>query len=784
MKKLKGNPHPSALKIPDEKGAPENRIRNAYQVFDIAKSIDEEDEKRSKKRSRVFKQYCRFPPTAYSTLKETGKDWQSDVCFGMLSFIVDNNISTFFDMITERRRVAEIVTKHGDPKERSVYSSHISDAFDKVIREWDDFLLNQEQDLLDMHLYGKGIEIREDVEGCMYEHVSADDFKLPKGTKINLKNFDVALLLKTYTIKELWEKIEKKGKSEEDGWNRKSVLNAMWYCRDDWKKKYNSGEDLYKNIMEGNIAVSSHLKENVYTYMLFVKEFDGKLSKFIVLRDYGDIIMSQKKDAPQPSEDFDSEVIKKEGFLFKKEKYKDGIDDLIVVFMDSAGSGMWHNNPSLAEKIYVQCRQYDFTMNAIMDAVKINMSLILQASTQDSSEKLKGLEFDSATVIPADLSFIQHRFQLPTQEGTQAVQFMMLDMFRGIGEYRVSERTDRGEAVTATQNRNDTAEAARISGTQLKRYNEQHTKYYRKIFKALVSLTRGEKDYEHCEKFKTYLKDRGVPESSWKWDNIESINSNLLAGAGSPAQKMQAAEAIIGLLNISPKGEGQARAIEDGIAAAGGRSNVSRYMDKIRPDPSFNQRLAGYENLMLADPFAAPENIQVNPDDDDIYHLSVHFQDMDRTIMLLNENIDKNTLTMTMGEIGARKLLNQGGHVMAHIQKLSRDKAKDQYLKEANSHLNDIQQKSGELQKKMQSALAEQQQAQQTDPSSDPKVQLKLAEHQLQLSHSERMHELELGHTAKKHATDLEHKKEKAAVDIAVTRSKAQQNDNNGTGGK
>ena len=39
----------------------------------------------------------------------------------------------------------------------------------------------------------------------------------------------------------------------------------------------------------------------------------------------------------------------------------------------------------------------DFTMNTIMDAVRINMSLLLKGSTPDAEDKIKSLVFDYTT---------------------------------------------------------------------------------------------------------------------------------------------------------------------------------------------------------------------------------------------------------------------------------------------------------------------------------------------------------------------------------------------------
>lgn len=773
---FRGNADPSALLVPSEFGVtPDSRLRNAWQAWDICDSIETSDRGRSLKRTRIYKAYNRFPPTEYSKLAALGEDWQSNVNFGMLAFVVDNNLSSFFDMLTERVYAADIRTKKGNIKQRKEWSDHISCAFDQMLREWDDFLINQEQCLLDMLLFHKGLEIWEDIEGCCTEHLPADDFLLPDGVKINLSNFDVGLVKRRYTIHELWEKVQNDA-AEERGWNKDAVLNAIRTNREEWKKKYRNNEDFAKDIAEGNIAISSHLKETVDCRILFVKEFkdgeySGKISKFIILRDYGAVISDVSTSPSKKTEEFKQAIIKKEGFLFAKLGYADTIHDIIAVFMDCAGSGMWHRGTSLAEKIFVQCRQYDFTMNAIMDAVKINMSLLLQASTPEAAEKIKALVFGPTTVIPSDVPFVQQRLQLQTTEATQTVQFMMLDMFRGIGEYRVNEGGEKNQQKTATQTTIDSAEAAKLTGTQLKRFNGQHSLYYRKTYKRFVGLKDGEKDFEKLKKFKAYMKENGVPNSAWEYDNIDSITSNMLAGAGSPAQKLNAATQIINLTNISPKDEGQANARDDAIAAVAGRSNVSRYVNKVTPDKTFNERMAGYENQLLANPFVDPKNVQVNPDDHDEYHLGVHFMDMKRTVDLVNASIEKQAMSEYFGQQAMFKLLNQGGHCGAHIENLKRDTGKDDLTKQAVGQLNALQKMTDEMGKKIQAYSAQKQQA--FDPTNDPDIMKKIAMNQLDVAAAQQLQDIHAGGVAAKHQATIENLKEKAATEVAAKRAAA-----------
>lgn len=775
-KKVIQDPNPSALKIPGLQGAPDSRLRNAWQAWDIAKELDRQDDRRAKKRGRIFKAYNRFPPTEYSTLFKQGLNWQSNVNFGMMGYIVDNSLSTYYDLVTERVYAASIKTKHGTLKERGEWSDYISEAFDKVLRHNDDYLLNTEQDLLDMLLYSKGVQMKESKEGCFMEHIPADDFLVPDGTKISFKNFDVCGVKKSYTMHELWDKIKDEASAKEVGWSKDAVIRAMIYARKDWRDQYKGDVNKWaKDVSEGNITLASHLKEHVDTYMIFIKEFSGKITKAIVLRNYEAVLVNERTAGRTPLKDDDRKAkVKEEGFLFYKHEYEEKIANIFSVFMDCAGGGTWHSVKSLGEKVFVQCRQYDMTMNAIMDAVKLNMSLMLQATTSEASEKIKALVFGPYTIIPADVPFVQQRLQLPTTEATQTVQFMMLDMFRGIGEYRIHQQSQTGQAQTATQSQLDAAESAKLSGTQLKRYNNQQTVHLRKIYKWLTELKDGEVDYEYCKMFKEYLRERKVPEKAWDMENIESITSNMIAGAGSPAYKIMAAEKTIEFTNISPKDEGQANAIEDGIAALHGRDNVARYLNKVTPDKTYNEQKAGHENSLLSNPFLSPSDVQVTPDDNDLYHLNVHFTDMERTVNLVNENLEKGTVSEFIAESAAYKLMNQVGHVMAHIDQLSRDKAKDKagYVKAATERLGQIEKNVSMMSKKMQEVKNQKQQAQ-FNPENDPDFQRKVAMNAVDIDHAKKMNEIKEAGVAISHQQRLEADQEKTANAIANDRAKA-----------
>lgn len=768
--KGRGDPNPTALRTVSENGvAPDSRVRNASQAYEIASKLDENNIKRRQKNDRIYKAYNRFPPTEYSKLAAEKRTGESNVNFGMLGFVVDNSVASFYDMLSERTETAEIKTKKGNLKERREWSEKISLRFSEALESWDDFLLNQEQDLLDMHLYGKGVEMWSGKDGFQSEHCAADEILVPDDTKINLSNFTELVVRWTFTLHDLYKAIKEKDSAESMGWNVEAVIEAMRWQRDEWGKRTN--EDWLKDVKEGNITVAGHLKEKIEAYILFIKEYDGKISKHIVLRNYAPLF-SLTRGLTKEKE---NTKIEEAGFLFTRTGMFESYNECFAVFIDNAGSGMWHNTPSLAEKCFVQCRQYDFAMNAIMDAIRINMMLILQGDTAEAEEKLKELVWGPYMILPSGINVSQHRMSLPTQEATNAIQFLMLDMNRGIGNYRIHEKGQGGEAPTATQTKLDASEAAKLTGVQLRRFNKQHTIYYRELYRRFVGLKRGEDGYDIFEQFKEDLEEDGVPKEAWANKNIKSIKSNMLAGAGSPSYKLMAAQQTIQLTNISPKDDGQANAIRDAIAALQGRSNVDRYLPKDqRPDPTWNERIIGFENEAMESPVLNPQNVMVYPSDNHVEHIQGHINDMARTIALVNQSLESGKANKEDMAAAMHKMLNEGGHVNAHLEILGRDTTKKEMVKQFAQDLEGVKREADQLGQQFQKMMKEQADNATGDLENDPEMRKQLALSQIQIDTKQKLANIQLSTKAQNHNLRSEIDKDKAANSIAIERAKAQ----------
>jgi len=437
-----------SLAVLDQDGKPpETRISNASHAWNIANHLRLANIGRENKRIRIYKAYKMFPPTGYSKLAEKRLPWQSDVNYGQLGFIVDNQKSSYYDVITERQACCTIKTKYGNEKERLVNTENITTAFDQALREWPGYLYNAEQDLEEMLLYGKGIGMWDSPMGWMPEHVYLSDLLFPDDIRIDFSNLEEFVRRVRLTPYELYKKIENRAAAEAMGWNVDAAIDAIRFHRA-FSNNRKTREDFFRTISEAGFNWSLSVNQKIDLYEVYWREFDGKISKAIILQDYqpiSDYINSNIKGAGKISED---DVRSQHGFMMLKIGLFNSWDEIMYMLTDSVGSGLFQDIKSQAESAFVACRQYDFTMNSLVDAVRLNSMLMIEGQGPDATKMLKQMEWLPISVMPDGAKFIQNRFQLPVAESMSFMQFFMGDMYRGMGQYRINAPTAGGKQRT------------------------------------------------------------------------------------------------------------------------------------------------------------------------------------------------------------------------------------------------------------------------------------------------------------------------------------------------
>lgn len=768
-----GNDNFSLATLDQDGNAPETRINNASHAWNIANNLRLANIGRENKRIRIYKAYKMFPPTGYSKLAEKRLPWQSDVNYGQLGFIVDNQKSSYYDVITERQACCTIKTKYGNEKERLVNTENITTAFDQALREWPGYLYNAEQDLEEMLLYGKGIGMWDSPLGWMPEHVFLSDLLFPDDIRIDFSNLEEFVRRVRLTPYELYKKIENRAAAEAMGWNVDAAIDAIRFHRA-FTNHRKTREDFFRTISESGFNWSLSVNQKIDLYEVYWREFDGKISKAIILQDYqpiADYINSNVKGAGKISED---DIRTQHGFMMLKVGAFNAWDEIMYMLTDSVGSGLFQDIKSQAESAFVACRQYDFTMNSLVDAVRLNSMLMIEGQGPDSTKMLKQMEWLPISVMPDGAKFIQNRFQLPVAESMSFMQFFMGDMYRGMGQYRINSPTAGGKQRTKGEAELDAAESAKLSGTQIRRFNECQTLYFKQLYKRFVSSKSSDDGYEYVKKFYEILEELGTPKEAAAWKNITSIRSNLISGAGSPSFKLITAEKLLQITAITPANEGQENAVKDAIAALSGRDNVARYRNTKPTKITDTARVIGFENAGMTDAFVNPQNFPVLPTDPHIEHAVGHLQDMMMQLQMSLQSVQGGQPELADLSLAVRSVKFKGGHIMAHVEYIAKDESKQDFLKQFMGGMQEAQGMADQLQQVyVEMAQAEAQKQGQPNSEEDIKLQYLAAKSGIEIDTKKKLADISVGKASISHAQRTEQRKEQGITQLALQKAKA-----------
>jgi hypothetical protein len=699
--------------------------------------------------------------------------FSSNVNWGQMEFIINNQKSSYTDIITERQACAEIKTKYGNEKERLVHSENITKAFDHALREWPGYLYNKEQDVQSMLLYGKGIGMWTSPFGWMPEAVPLSDLLFPSNVKIDFSNLEEFVRRVRLTPYQLYKVIKDREAAESLGWNVDAVIDAIRFQRS-FLETNKTREEFYRTLSEASFNWNLSVNQTIDLYEIYWQEFDGTISKAVVLQDYTPIVSNIKSTLRGADKITDSEVRDQHGFMQLNIGLFDNWDQILYMVTDSVGSGLFHDIKSQAEACFVAARQYDFTMNSLVDAVRLNSMLLLEGQGPDSTKTLKQMEWLPMSIMPDGAKFTQNRITLPVQESMQFMQFYMGDLYRGMGQYRINAPTNRGGQRTRGEAELDAAESAKLSGTQIRRFNECETLYFRELYRRFVSSTRNDDGYHYVKRFHEMLEELGTPKEAAAFKNILSIRSNLINGAGSPSFKLITAEKLVNLTSITPANEGQENAVKDAIAALAGRDNVERYRNTKAPKIGDTERIIGFENAGMTDVFVNPANFPVLPTDPHIEHAVGHFQDLMLQMQTNLQAIQAGQPDINELAKAVRSIQFKGGHIMAHVEFIAKDETKGDFLKQFMQGMGEAGKMGDQIAEVYQEmAQAQQQEGGQGMSEEDIKLQYLAAKSGIEIDTKQKLADISIGKASLSHAQRTEQREKQGITQLALQKAKA-----------
>jgi len=560
-----------------------------------------------------------------------------------------------------------------------------------------------------------------------------------------------------------------------------------------YRNTYTNTEWL-RDVASGNLNLSRLYTLRIEIYELYIMEFNGSISKMLLLQNYGGLVLGYKENGRKDLTE--EEYRDQTGFLYYKkdwvEKDEDGWQDIIAPMCDSTGSGIWHEIQGLAESVFIQCRAYDIHMNRAFDAMDWSTRLMLKGGSAESTKKLKQMEWQPWMILPQDTEPAQVSLSVPLGELFAGMQYYQADMYRGIGAYNIGMTNRGGKARTKGEAQLDAAESAKLQGTQIRRFNDNQTRWLKMLYKRMSRTTKGGYGYKLKQKFVDFMEENGVPKEAWQWENIENLESNMLSGSGSPSYKLMAAQQTVSLTGMTPINEGQANAIADAIAALNGRQNVNRYVKQTTVKIPDEQGIISMENIGMTDPKGNPANFRVYPDQNHVEHFQAHFQDAAASMQEAQQAMQSSGVNPQapvrgqesqqaseeainlVRDIYACLMRFKGPHMVAHLGFIEKDPTKKNLAKQFAQQMQQLQRGTDELGSQLaQLEKGRQQQGQQGQSPQDIKLQALVAKEAIQTDSLQKKENIKLAAMAQKAQLHNSNAMEKVATDLATKRAKA-----------
>src|SRR5215469_1814443 len=324
---------------PETGERPTSRIGNAGNARALVQRLKYEDETRMYRDTRVQGLLDGNPPWPAKRLADIGQGHRANFNLREGEGIVDSAKTPYYDLIFESQSIARIEfgVTGAEPPVLERWEHVISEEFHDVMTAWPGFDQNIQLSQWEMVVRGVGPQFWPHPLSWRSEAVKSRKVLVPQETKANVEQLELAVVLHSYRADELEGYISKAGEKDEDynGWNaplcRQAIIDcALREMRQEWGIE---NYDLYQRaIRTGDLFYGIHRSDRIYVASLFIKEFGGKVSHYILT----DQVLGIGEEAYEKQEE-------EKGYLYKKKGKFDGFEQVLCpFFFDTGPDGTWH----------------------------------------------------------------------------------------------------------------------------------------------------------------------------------------------------------------------------------------------------------------------------------------------------------------------------------------------------------------------------------------------------------------------------------------------------------
>jgi len=669
---------------------PKSRLKDAKAAFSIYQNLLDADADSANQRVKVQAMLDGEAPYNPSTLKNLGQSYRSNLNFLEASADLEFALTAYSDLVNGVPQLAQVKTSFGDASQQGNYSQIISEEFDRVLRKnWDEFYYNQQRLAHEFVAYGVGFAFFEDDTDWRWKVAGLKDFYVPRGVAAAESRIEFCCARRSYYAHELYQYIKDPKSAREVGWDvdetRRAIINAVPADVAGTKLGW---EEIQVMLKDNDLSLSFARSAEIQTVHYYIREFDGRITHAIGLRNGSNI-----------------------NFLFRKDNRFANMGQAIVLFTYGIGTnGTLHSIRGLGYKVYPHIQVTNRLRNAIIDSTLLSTSVMIQPQTMEDLNNLTIAYNGPMAILPPNLNIVDRTQPNLAANALPIAQELTVVRRNNTGSYASQVATTTGSAERTATEVSAQLEREAVLSTQAQNfYYVPWGKLLREQFRRLARNTWSSEESGGPEalEFHRRLRSRGVPVEALQ--AVYDVSPLKAVGYGSAQARLLAYNEFMQMLPMLDE-TGRANVIRDRIAVRVGYDQVDRYA----PAPNVPARLpvdakiAELEN----DSMQGGRGVTVQPGENHAVHLQVHAADSVQFLLAADQN--------AVPPAEAFKYLSLAGpHMGAHLQQIAGDRTRQvmagQY-KDIINRVNQATQRLGEQlareQRQQQEAMARMQQQQ------------------------------------------------------------------------
>lgn len=428
-------------------------ISSVAQAWQICTTLEQNNRQRALRTASIQAIHDGEPPRSAASQAEKAKSWMSNASTGWLAGIVGRQAQRFVNAIISQLYLtySRLPDSYADAKPKS---DLMQAKFTRMVRSWPGYTETTNALAVETVLQGYTYGVFLDPYTPKPRMFKQDRLFLPEMALMHAHDLQFFCCKEDYRLDKFIDLFaDKEEEAKGVGYDLENCMAAanmatMQDPREDaTTTQYRKWEDM---INEGTLGLSySNTGERVVkVWLLFNREYDGKVSFWMIARDTGKKLRFSFK-------------------LFKK------MEDVINMFSFEPGNGCIHSSKGLGRKLAALAIMKELFRNGLIDLARIRALLILQTDAKDKNKL--------APQILAPFIYIDSNIKIPeTQfttdlEGAKLVD-QIIDQWaeQAVGAYLATNVEEKEPEKTATQATIEAKREQEAADIQIRRWLDQY----------------------------------------------------------------------------------------------------------------------------------------------------------------------------------------------------------------------------------------------------------------------------------------------------------------------